>query len=71
LWVDYLQIDTEGYDAKIILGADFSYFGVRTIEFEHIHLSAKERHSVHEKLVSSGYEFCWTKSEDTRYELKC
>lgn len=71
LSVDYLQIDTEGHDAKIILGADFCNHDVKVVEFEHIHLSVKERHDVHEKLVSSGYEFCWIKSEDTRYELKC
>lgn len=66
--IDYLQIDTEGYDGKILLGADLCKLNINVIEYEHIHLSGTERNDVHNKLVKDGYKFCWIKSEDTRYE---
>jgi len=33
--VDYLQIDTEGYDAEILLGLDFGWMTPAIIRFEH------------------------------------
>lgn len=35
--IDYLFIDTEGNDAKIILSTDFSVLKIQNIIFEHIH----------------------------------
>lgn len=66
--IDYLQIDTEGYDGKILLGYDFKY-KPKVIEFEHFHLPLKERMKVQEILEDNGYEFIWINAEDVRYEL--
>jgi FkbM family methyltransferase len=35
---DYLQIDTEGYDAKILLSSKLEKFMPKIINFEHSHL---------------------------------
>lgn len=40
--VDYLQIDTEGFDGEIIKMIDFKRFGTRLLKFEWANLSFKE-----------------------------
>jgi FkbM family methyltransferase len=54
--VDYLQIDTEGYDGKIILSIDFNEVQPAVINFEHAHLSKQEKKQVYEYLVSFNYQ---------------
>ena len=36
--IDYLQIDCEGMDAKIILSIDFDLFDIKYIQYENLHL---------------------------------
>lgn len=57
LWgkIDFLQIDTEGYDGKILLGADLTH-DIKKIQFEHCHLEQNEFKQVVEKLIS--YDYC-------------
>lgn len=54
--VDYLQIDTEGYDGKILLGADLNRCKINQIEFEHCYLDPEECHKVVEKLLNHDYK---------------
>lgn len=40
--IDYLKIDVESYDAKIVKAIDFKRFKIDKIEFEYVHLTSKE-----------------------------
>lgn len=40
--IDFLQVDTEGFDGEILKSIDFSMFGARVIKFEHCHLLESE-----------------------------
>lgn len=53
--VDYLQIDTEGYDAEIIKMIDFNLFKVDLIKIEWINLSQVEKAEVENILDSNGF----------------
>ena len=53
--VDYLQIDTEGYDAKILMSIDFKKLRPSVINFEHSHLSRDEKNQVYDELHRNGY----------------
>lgn len=52
---DLLQVDTEGYDAKIIGMIDFAQCKPKLIKFEHKNLSADERAGVLSLLSRNGY----------------
>lgn len=52
---DYLQIDTEGYDFKIVEMFDFSKFKPSIIKAEFINLSDEEKLKMKKRLVSNGY----------------
>ena len=55
--IDWLQIDTEGYDAQIILEInDDNLNQVKFIMWEHIHLSSDSKNKIYEKLSNIGYE---------------
>lgn len=45
LTVDYLQIDTEGYDFQILTSIDFQRFSARMIKFEFKNLSSEEQNA--------------------------
>lgn len=62
--VDYLQVDTEGHDAKILNCCDFSIFSVKQIEFEYIHLSEVEIKYLKERLENFGYKTIKITNED-------
>lgn len=40
--IDYLKIDVESYDAKIVKAIDFKRFKIDKIEFEYTHLTTTE-----------------------------
>jgi FkbM family methyltransferase len=69
LEVDYLQIDTEGYDDKILLATDFNYHKVNKIEYEHVHIGAERNTLVKQHLESFGYTIKSVTFEDTIYEM--
>ena len=54
--IDYLQIDTEGYDAKIILSSRLDKLLPRIINFEHSNLSNQEKKEVYDYLQGLGYD---------------
>jgi FkbM family methyltransferase len=54
--VDYLQIDTEGYDFEILKQLDFDRFAPRLILYEHRNLSERDQQAATSLLSSKGYE---------------
>ena len=55
--VDYIQIDTEGFDAEILKMLDFSLLKPQMIKFEHIHLNEIELNKVISLLKRNKYKF--------------
>jgi FkbM family methyltransferase len=53
--LDFLQIDTEGYDAEIILTLDLDAWSPNIINFEHSHLSNQVKQKLYKLLESHGY----------------
>lgn len=53
--LDFLQIDTEGYDAEIILTLDLDVRSTSIINFEHSHLSNQVKKKLYKLLESHGY----------------
>lgn len=53
--IDYLQIDTEGFDAEIIKMIDFDIFSSKIIKFEIANLFQKEIFEVKNILEGKGY----------------
>jgi FkbM family methyltransferase len=51
--IDYLSIDTEGSEYKILAAHDFSRYMFKVITCEHNYTPA--RHKIHELLISKGY----------------
>jgi FkbM family methyltransferase len=68
--IDYLQIDTEGYDGKILLGANLSALNIKKIEFEHCHLDPEECRKVVEKLLNHSYQLVSRTHDDLVFERK-
>ncbi|MFV8354051.1 FkbM family methyltransferase [Flavobacterium sp. XS2P14] len=69
--IDLLQIDTEGYDADIILNIDFDHFKPSIINFEYYvpnTMSKDTLNNIIELLHKHGYEI-WTEINDiTAYQ---
>lgn len=53
--LDYLQIDTEGFDDEIIKMIDFSLVRPSVIKFETVHLSETKKKNIVQLLKSNGY----------------
>lgn len=53
--LDFLQIDTEGYDFEIIKTIDFSQLKPLIISYENLHLGEQDKISCEELLVEHGY----------------
>lgn len=68
--VDYLQIDTEGWDGKILLGADLGISKIKKIQFEYCHLEYEECRAVVKKLIDFGYKYVSKTHEDIIFELE-
>jgi FkbM family methyltransferase len=64
--VQWLHIDAEGYDARIILLIEDEYMNnLRFIIWEHIHLSEEEKESLKLKLESIGFRIVVGKDYNT------
>jgi hypothetical protein len=59
--IDYLQIDTEGFDWAILQMVDFDQIPPKVIKYEEVNLSAEEKAAAIRLLTSKGYR---TYSED-------
>ena len=53
--IDYLQIDTEGFDAEIIQMIDFSRIKPMLIKFEIKHIEEGKKKAIENLLMSNGY----------------
>lgn len=53
--IDFLQIDTEGYDYEIIKMIDFDRFTPGIIHYEHRHLSSRDDRACQQLLQRNGY----------------
>lgn len=62
-YLDYFQVDTEGYDGKIILDIDFNLCLIKCLKFEHVCLSDFEIKLVKSKLIKAGYTVLKDKSD--------
>lgn len=72
--IDYLVIDTEGYDYNILMNIDFSIIKPHTIKFENKHMSAvftrgQKYLDVLDKLYKYGYKLIDEDDEDTVVSL--
>jgi len=54
--IDYLQIDTEGFDAEVIKMIDFNVVNPKIIKYEIKHLNHKQRGEVEHILVNNNYK---------------
>ena len=54
--IDYLKIDAESYDGKIIRSIDFLKFNIKEINFEYEHLTAEELHLTKQNLIKNSYK---------------
>lgn len=52
---DYFQVDTEGYDFKVIDMFDFSNYKPKMVKAEYINLSVPEKKAMRRKLNKEGY----------------
>jgi FkbM family methyltransferase len=72
--VDLLQIDTEGYDAEILLNLDFQLMKPSIIRFEHgLYagiMSVEVFQQVVERLHENGYEILPEAGDATAYQLR-
>lgn len=59
-----LQLDTEGYDDRILQMIDFDRFQPSLIKYEHKNLAPAQREAVHQLLQRRGYR-CATDGNDT------
>lgn len=70
--LDLLQIDTEGYDAEIILGIDYRALAPTIIRFEHgLHVRTMTSETVErvaDKLHQHGYELAIENSDAIAYQ---
>ena len=63
--IDLLQIDTEGYDAKVLKLFDFSKWKVAVVQFEHKHLSQVDFEGSLQLLIDNGYKIAIGREGDT------
>lgn len=54
--LDYLQVDTEGFDYEVIKMIDFSLVKPKIIKFESIHLQSAQKAELYRLLANHGYK---------------
>ena len=68
--IDYLQIDTEGYDLEVLKMIDFSIFKPSIIKYEHVNLEKKELVVSKELLSKEGYILYKRGNDILGYDLR-
>jgi FkbM family methyltransferase len=63
--LDFLQIDTEGYDGEILRLFDFERYKVPIVNFEHKHLSRQDSERSLSLLIDHGYKIAIGRQGDT------
>lgn len=54
-YIDYFQIDTEGYDYHVVNMFDFTTYQPKLVKAEFVNLTTKEKNKIKKKLVDYGY----------------
>lgn len=54
--IDYLKIDAESYDGKIIRSINFLKFNIKEINFEYEHLTTEDLRLTKEYLIKNSYK---------------
>lgn len=65
--VQWLFVDTEGFDSKILLSTDFNIVKVKNIQYEWVHITQDEINKVDTHLKNAGYKFVSQQGEDIIY----
>jgi FkbM family methyltransferase len=55
--LDFLQVDAEGYDARILASIDFRSVRPAVIAYEHANLGDQDRRACRDLLKNQGYQF--------------
>lgn len=53
--IDFLQVDTEGFDGEILKSIDFSRFDTNMIKFESCHIPNGDQVKIKNLLIANGY----------------
>jgi hypothetical protein len=53
--IDFIQIDTEGFDAEVIKMLDFSYLRPKILKFENVSLSKNDMIDVKKIIYRNSY----------------
>ena len=56
--IDYLSIDVEGLDYKILTSIKLQKYNIKNISIEHLHLSKKQKKILVKYLEKNGYSYC-------------
>ena len=67
--VDYLFVDTEGFDAKIITSIDFYQTKFNYVQYEISHMTNQEAFDTHHYICNFGYKLTSNNGEDVIYQL--
>jgi hypothetical protein len=62
--LDLLQMDAEGYDAKLVQSIDFRRFAPAILRYEHKHLTRNAQRECIELLLDHGYQVA-VEADDT------
>ena len=65
-YIDYLSIDTEGSELKILEGIDFDKYSFGYINIEHNYKEPR-RTQMREKLIKNGYKYIGANKFDDIY----
>lgn len=68
--IDILQLDTEGYDAKIIRTIDFEHIVPRIIIFEHVNTPVVEYRQLCQSLRKRGYKLYYWDRDTIAVDFK-
>lgn len=67
-YVDFLKIDTEGYDATIIKSIDFNKHQIKRIQFEHLHMSVRDYLDLADILTDAGFDLIGADDSNANWE---
>ena len=56
--IDYLSIDLEGLDYKVLMAINFDKFNIHNISIEYLHLTKFEKKNMINHLIKKNYSYC-------------
>lgn len=67
--VEYLSIDIEGIDLKLLMSIDLNKYKINNISIEYLHLSKKEKFILIKHLEKFGYSYCGFGYDHNNYDF--